>query len=113
MIPLAVYSDGTLQTSLDVDGVTDYDSSGVFVSLRAATDAEAAMLADWQTRQVAMADAAASAAVAGPPLSGSGPPSDSLGVDGQTYIDLDTNLSYGPKAGGVWPVGATVELARA
>ncbi len=41
------------------------------------------------------------------PLSGSGPPANSVGTNGDTYI-----VSYGPKAGGVWPVGVTVELAR-
>lgn len=112
MIPLAVYSSGVLQTSLDVNGVTDYDSAGVFVSLRAATDAEAAQLADWQARQVVQADQVFAAAQ-GVPLSGSGRPPNSLGVDGQTYIDVDSNFSYGPKVGGVWPVGATVILPRA
>jgi len=46
-------------------------------------------------------------------LSGSGPPTDDIGSDGDTYVDVDSNLTYGPKAAGVWPVGAVVELARA
>jgi hypothetical protein len=115
VIPVDVYPvSGNVMTSLDVDGVSSWsDSPNVVTSVRAATDAEAAQLADWQARQVAMADAANAAAIAGAPLSGSGPPANSLGVDGQTYIDVDSNFAYGPKSGGVWPVGATVQLPRA
>ena len=46
-------------------------------------------------------------------LNGSGAPNNSLGTDGDFYIDTSTNLIYGPKAGGAWPgsgvsvVGAT------
>lgn len=37
-------------------------------------------------------------------LSGTGAPSNSLGFDGDWYLDtLDINKIYGPKAGGVWP----------
>jgi hypothetical protein len=51
--------------------------------------------------------------LAGTTISGSGPPTDDIGIDGQTYIDVDSNFAYGPKSGGVWPVGVTVELPRA
>lgn len=36
-------------------------------------------------------------------LSGFGPPSNALGVDGDYYLDLTTYTLYGPKAGGMWP----------
>lgn len=35
-------------------------------------------------------------------LNGQGSPSDSLGIDGEFYIDIVTNKMYGPKTGGVW-----------
>lgn len=35
-------------------------------------------------------------------ISGSGAPT-TAGVDGDSYIDIDTNFIYGPKAVGVWP----------
>ena len=44
-------------------------------------------------------------------LSGNGPPSAGTGVDGDFYIDLTTNTIYGPKAGGVWPSGVSLEGA--
>lgn len=37
-------------------------------------------------------------------LFGTGQPLDSLGMNGQYYIDTDGHLMYGPKAGGVWPL---------
>ena len=37
--------------------------------------------------------------------SGSGPPADSLGANGDFYIDTDANTLYGPKASGSWPAG--------
>lgn len=46
-------------------------------------------------------------------LNGSGPPANSLGIDGDFYIDTAADLLYGSKSGGVWPttgvplVGAT------
>lgn len=36
---------------------------------------------------------------------GSGSPSNSLGTDGDFYIDTTNVLLYGPRAGGVWPAG--------
>jgi len=36
-------------------------------------------------------------------LNGSGAPANSLGIDGDFYIDTAAELRYGPKAGGVWP----------
>lgn len=40
-----------------------------------------------------------------PALSGSGAPSNTLGVDGQLYIDTAANTLYGPKAAGAWGSG--------
>lgn len=46
-------------------------------------------------------------------LSGNGPPSGALGVDGDFYLDLSTTHLFGPKAAGTWPpdgialIGAT------
>ena len=43
----------------------------------------------------------------GPPgksiLSGSGVPSNTLGTDGEFYIDTDSYGLYGPKTSGTWP----------
>ena len=36
-------------------------------------------------------------------LNGSGAPSNSLGIDGEFYIDTDLNKIYGPKENGIWP----------
>jgi hypothetical protein len=36
-------------------------------------------------------------------LSGNGAPSNTLGSDGQFYIDIATGRFYGPKASGAWP----------
>lgn len=36
-------------------------------------------------------------------LNGSGPPSNSVGLDGEFYIDIDLNKIYGPKENGQWP----------
>jgi hypothetical protein len=44
-------------------------------------------------------------------LSGSGAPSNSLGTDGDFYIDLPVSHFYGPKAAGVWP--AYIDLVGA
>lgn len=41
-------------------------------------------------------------------LHGSGPPSDSLGLDDWFYIDTAANVLYGPKAGGLWGVGVSL-----
>lgn len=38
-------------------------------------------------------------------LAGLGAPSNGLGNNGDVYIATDTNMLYGPKAGGTWPVG--------
>jgi hypothetical protein len=35
-------------------------------------------------------------------LNGSGPPANSLGADGDFYIDTSAEVLYGPKAGGAW-----------
>ena len=40
--------------------------------------------------------------------SGSGAPSNGLGVDGDFYIDTSANQIYGPKAAGVWPSGVSL-----
>ena len=43
-------------------------------------------------------------------LSGSGAPSNGIGVDGDFYLDSATNQTiYGPKAGGVWPAGVSIK----
>lgn len=36
-------------------------------------------------------------------LNGSGPPANSLGIDGDFYIDTAAETLYGPKTGGAWP----------
>jgi hypothetical protein len=41
-------------------------------------------------------------------ISGFGAPSNSLGVDGQTYYDKTNLAIYGPKDGGVWPAGVSL-----
>ena len=41
-------------------------------------------------------------------LSGTGAPADTLGVDGEHYIDTDSSTLYGPKAGGTWPAGVSL-----
>jgi hypothetical protein len=40
-------------------------------------------------------------------LNGTGPPSNSLGNDGDFYIDTGADVLYGPKAGGTWPTPGT------
>ena len=40
-------------------------------------------------------------------LNGSGAPSDSLGANGDFYIDTTANKIYGPKATGAWPLTGT------
>lgn len=39
---------------------------------------------------------------------GNGPPSDSLGVNGQFYVDNLNKVWYGPKANGVWGAGTPI-----
>ena len=41
-------------------------------------------------------------------LSGSGTPSNSLGADGDFYIDTTAHAIYGPKASGTWPAGTSI-----
>lgn len=41
-------------------------------------------------------------------LYGTGPPANSLGVDGNFYIDTSAHYIYGPKASGAWPAGASL-----
>src|ERR1051326_6149043 len=40
---------------------------------------------------------------------GSGPPDDSLGANGDTYVDPDTLTLYGPKASGAWPSDVSLQ----
>ena len=40
-------------------------------------------------------------------LNGTGPPSNSLGNDGDFYIDTAADVLYGPKSGGSWPSTGT------
>jgi hypothetical protein len=41
-------------------------------------------------------------------LNGSTPPDNSVGVNGDFYLDTVTYLLYGPKAAGVWPSGVSI-----
>ena len=41
-------------------------------------------------------------------LNGTGVPSNSLGVNGDFYINTANNQIYGPKAGGTWPAGVSL-----
>lgn len=107
-ITLAVHGDGALAERLTDETAPaqheTYDTDGTtLLSTVDASDAEINML-------IAATPAAVVLLL---PLSGSGPPASSTGVNGDLYVDVDTNLTYGPKAGGVWPVGATVALPRA
>ena len=47
-------------------------------------------------------------------ISGEGPPTPPIGIDGDTYIDVLSGSYYGPKASGSWPVVPfyTVGLSR-
>jgi len=38
-------------------------------------------------------------------ITGNVPPTSGVGVDGDYYFDSNTDIMYGPKAGGVWPPG--------
>jgi hypothetical protein len=50
----------------------------------------------------------ASAQSSGPQLlSGAGAPSNTIGIDGDFYVDTTTGVLYGPKASGVWPTPGT------
>jgi hypothetical protein len=40
-------------------------------------------------------------------LNGTGAPPDSLGNDGDFYLDTSADVLYGPKSGGTWPTTAT------
>ena len=56
----------------------------------------------FQPSRLAVAGTVATVLAANTILSGSGPPANSLGVDGDFYFDeLDAHF-YGPKSGGVW-----------
>lgn len=41
-------------------------------------------------------------------LSGSGAPSNAIGVNGDYYLDTSASAYYGPKAAGVWPSGVSL-----
>jgi hypothetical protein len=105
-VTLAVYADGTLKEQLS-DAVTPpahlyFDTNGTtLLSSVPASQPELDILRNAATPVPAVLA-----------LSGSGPPANSLGVDGQIFVDVDSNFTY-VKASGVWPVGATVQLARA
>lgn len=43
-------------------------------------------------------------------ISGSGPPTADVGVDGGLYLDLTTLRVYGPKANGAWPAAPLARL---
>ncbi len=42
---------------------------------------------------------------------GVGPPANNFGTDGDTYTDNLTNLAYGQKTGGTWPLGVNVNAS--
>lgn len=44
--------------------------------------------------------------------SGSGVPSNGLGIDGDFYIDTVTKKLYGPKAAGAYPAGSLIGLPQ-
>lgn len=44
-------------------------------------------------------------------LNGSGAPADSLGADGDFYLDPAASILYGPKAAGDWPAGISLKGA--
>lgn len=106
-VTVAVYADGTLQEQLsDVGSPAHlyFDTDGVtLLSSVPATQPELDILRT----------AATPTSTARGFASGHGPPTSGVGSEGDMYSDVDSNLVYGPKAGGVWPVGATVQLARA
>jgi hypothetical protein len=106
LITVAIYSDGTRQEQLS-DEVTP--SAHIFYDTDGTTVLSSVPASQWELdllRQAAPVPAKV-------PLSGHGPPANSVGADSDVYIDVDSNFSYGPKAGGVWPVGAVVVLPRA
>ncbi len=66
------------------------------------------------TGAVGPAGLAGATGASGPPgadgstvLNGSGAPADTVGNDGDFYIDTAANVLYGPKAGGAWPAAGT------
>jgi hypothetical protein len=105
-ITMATYSDGTLAEQITDD--TDppahlyFDTDGVTLLSSVAA-------AQWEIDLLRRSVPPPS----GNPLSGSGAPTDDIGVDSDTYIDRDSNFTYGPKVNGAWPVGVDVALPRA
>ena len=45
-------------------------------------------------------------------LNGTGAPADTLGHDGDFYIDTAADVLYGPKAGGTWPANGTALIGQ-
>ena len=102
---------GNPEFTVDTDGVSEWsDSPNVVIDVQPPTDQQAAEFAEFLALEERQQARALAVQLAQPPLSGSGPPDDALGIDGQTYIDVDTNRAYGPKSGGVWPVGVNCRV---
>jgi Collagen triple helix repeat (20 copies) len=45
-------------------------------------------------------------------LNGTGAPADTLGHDGDFYLDTAANVLYGPKANGIWPANGTALIGQ-
>lgn len=108
LVTLATYSDGTLQEQLTdaVDPAVHlyFDTDGVTVL-------SSVPAVQWELD--ILRNAATPAATARPFITGSGDPTALVGAEGDMYVNTDSNFTFGPKSGGVWPVGATVQLPRA
>lgn len=89
-----------------VSVAADRDSSAA--SAAAAAASAAAALAGANDAASSAAAAAASAAAVPRMRYGAGAPSSGLGVDGDFYIDTNTDTLYGPKASGAWPAGTSL-----
>jgi hypothetical protein len=88
---------------------------GAAVAVAAARDSSAAAAASAAAALAGANEAAGSAAAAAASAAavprmryGAGAPSSGLGVDGDFYINTNTDTLYGPKASGVWPAGTSL-----
>ncbi|WP_146617779.1 hypothetical protein [Rhodoplanes serenus] len=88
---------------------------GAAVAVAAARDSSAAAAASAAAALAGANDAANSAAAAAASAAavprmryGAGAPSSGLGVDGDFYIDTNTDTLHGPKASGAWPAGTSL-----
>jgi hypothetical protein len=63
----------------------------------------------WTTFKTTVSQlAGATSAAANTILNGVGPPTSSIGNNGDFYIDTGNSVIYGPKAGGAWPPGTSL-----